>query len=195
MARPRAFDLEEALDQAQAVFWERGYTNTTTAELALSMGIQKGSLFHAFGDKRNLFMQTLTRYLEKSRQELQAAIETESSTLQALRQWARVKAARCASAEGRLGCFGVNSSVGLAAHDPELAQVMSEYWGYVMELCAQALRKAQMLGAVRSDLDPRTLAHLVMVHLAGMNVVARQGLATDQLESSVNALFDSFCAH
>ena len=191
MARPREFDLEEALDKAQAVFWERGYASTTTAELALVMGIQKGSLFHAFGDKRSLFIQTLTRYLEKSRAELRNAIENANDPMKALKGWVQTKAERCATVEGRLGCFGVNSSVGLAAHDPELALVMSEYWGHVMGLCAQAFRRAQT--TLRANMDPDTMAYLVMVHLAGMNVIARQGLASDRLVTSVSALFESFC--
>lgn len=192
MARPRAFDIEEALDQAQAVFWDRGYSATTTAELAAAMGIQKGSLFHAFGDKRSLFVQTLTRYLERRMRTLTEALDQSNEPLEAMQSFVVQKAMHCASPQGRLGCFGVNSSVGLAARDPELALLMADYWNQVQQLFTDALARAQVNQAIRKDQDPGNLAHLIMVHLAGMNVIARQGLATDQLQHSVRALFDSF---
>ena len=192
MARPRAFDLDEALEKAQAVFWERGYASTTTADLAAAMGIQKGSLFHAFGDKRSLFIQALTRYLDRGTQGLSDRLDGAEDPLLALQGWVEEKAARCATPEGRMGCFGVNSSIGLAARDPELAQVMADYWGKVWTLCTQAIQTAQEKGWVREDQEARSLAHLVMIHLAGMNVIARQGLATDCLRGSSQALFDGF---
>lgn len=192
MARPRAFDLDEALDQAQRVFWERGYDATTTAELAAAMGIQKGSLFHAFGDKRSLFVETLRRYMEKRKADMIERVSGSRDPLGALQDWVEHSVDVLASEEGRVGCFGVNSSVGLAARDPELADLMADYWNQFIDYFTRTIARAQQLGHVRHDLDPKVLAHLVLVNLAGMNVIARQGLADDRMRDSVSELFDSF---
>ncbi len=192
MARPRAFDLDEALDQAQRVFWERGYDATTTAELAAAMGIQKGSLFHAFGDKRSLFVETLRRYMEKLKADLIERVSANRDPLGALQDWVEYRVNILASEEGRAGCFGVNSSVGLAARDSELADLMADYWNQFMDYFRRTIDRAQQIGHVRHDLDPKVLAHLLLVNMAGMNVIARQGLADDRMRRSVSELFDSF---
>ena len=192
MARPRAFDLEEALDLAQKVFWEKGYSATTTAELAAAMGIQKGSLFHAFGDKRSLFVETLKRYMERLKKDIIERVGSSSDPLNALQEWVEYRIDVLSTPEGRVGCFGVNSSVGLAASDPELANMMANYWNHFIEYFERTIAAAKQMGHVRHDLEPKVLAHLLLVHIAGMNVIARQGLADSRMKASVAELFDSF---
>ena len=63
MARPREFDIDEALDAAMGVFWERGYEATSMVNLMDATGLHKGSIYKAFEDKHDLFLQALRRYL------------------------------------------------------------------------------------------------------------------------------------
>ena len=60
--RPREFSHDEALDKALHVFWERGYEGTSLAELIDTLGINKPSLYAAFGNKEALFRKALVRY-------------------------------------------------------------------------------------------------------------------------------------
>src|SRR5262245_66164321 len=60
--RTRQFDPEEALDQALEVFWTRGYEGATLPELTRAMGINRPSLYAAFGNKEQLFRKALDRY-------------------------------------------------------------------------------------------------------------------------------------
>ncbi|WP_086824370.1 TetR/AcrR family transcriptional regulator [Allokutzneria sp. NRRL B-24872] len=62
--RPRAFDIDAALDIALEVFWRNGYDGTSVAELTAAMGITKPSLYAAFGNKEELFTAVLARYVE-----------------------------------------------------------------------------------------------------------------------------------
>ena len=62
MARPREFDIEEAVTHAMAVFWEHGYDATTTDQLLDGMRLTRGSLYKAFGDKKALFLRALDLY-------------------------------------------------------------------------------------------------------------------------------------
>ena len=61
MARPREFDIDEALSAAMTAFWERGFAATSLADLMDATGLQKGSIYKAFGSKHELFMQALGR--------------------------------------------------------------------------------------------------------------------------------------
>jgi len=60
--RPRAFDTEEALDSAMEVFWRKGYLGTSLSDLTDAMGINRPSLYAAFGNKKSLFRKVLERY-------------------------------------------------------------------------------------------------------------------------------------
>ena len=61
--RPREFDCETALDRAMDVFWKRGYEAASLPELTAAMGINKPSLYAAFGSKEQLFRKAVERYL------------------------------------------------------------------------------------------------------------------------------------
>jgi AcrR family transcriptional regulator len=60
--RPRAFDAEKALDRAMQVFWRKGYLGTSLSDLTDVMGINRPSLYAAFGNKKSLFRIVLDRY-------------------------------------------------------------------------------------------------------------------------------------
>src|SRR5436190_2124683 len=62
--RPREFDIDEALDRALAVFWRNGYEGTSLPDLTEAMGINRPSLYAAFGNKEELFRRVLDRYAE-----------------------------------------------------------------------------------------------------------------------------------
>ncbi len=61
MARPRTFDKDQALDRAMDLFWDKGYDATSVADLTEAIGINRPSLYAAFGDKEALFMAALDR--------------------------------------------------------------------------------------------------------------------------------------
>src|SRR6266851_1586631 len=89
MPRQKEFDREAALDGAMAAFWTKGYTATSIEDLVTRMGIQRGSLYATFGDKRSLFLSALGRYQRVVTRELLAALEAPGSGLAAIRRFFR----------------------------------------------------------------------------------------------------------
>ncbi|WP_253975662.1 TetR/AcrR family transcriptional regulator [Myxococcus dinghuensis] len=64
VGRPRAFDVDEALDRALRLFWRQGYEGTSLSDLTEELGINRPSLYAAFGNKEELFRKALERYVE-----------------------------------------------------------------------------------------------------------------------------------
>src|SRR5258708_966795 len=62
--RPRAFDPDAALDRAMHVFWAKGYEGASLSNLTRAMGINRPSLYAAFGNKEQLFRKVLDRYMD-----------------------------------------------------------------------------------------------------------------------------------
>src|SRR5438045_1691907 len=73
--RPRNFDTEKALDQALKVFWRKGYEGASLPDLTQAMGINRPSLYAAFGNKQSLFCKALKRYHERQRDFFRQALE------------------------------------------------------------------------------------------------------------------------
>src|ERR1700736_6971256 len=65
VGRPRAFDIDGALDLAMQVFWRQGYEGTSLSDLTKAMGINRPSLYAAFGNKEELFRKALDRYADR----------------------------------------------------------------------------------------------------------------------------------
>ena len=78
MARPREFEPAEAVEKAMQVFWQHGYEDASLPDLLNGMGLTRGSLYKAFGDKRQLFLRALERYLEQGRDGLSDVARADS---------------------------------------------------------------------------------------------------------------------
>ena len=61
---PASFDVDKALDRALKVFWRKGYEGASLPDLTRAMGINRPSLYAAFGNKEALFRKALDRYAE-----------------------------------------------------------------------------------------------------------------------------------
>lgn len=76
MGGAKQFDEDQALDRAMRVFWQSGYSGTSYPELMAATGLNKSSLYNAFGDKQSLYRQCLEHYAkvhgEKQRKRLDA---------------------------------------------------------------------------------------------------------------------------
>src|SRR5438876_317753 len=73
--RPREFDPEKALDRALKVFWKKGYEGASLPELTRAMGINRPSLYAAFGNKEALFRKAMKRYAEGPASYVRRALE------------------------------------------------------------------------------------------------------------------------
>ncbi len=62
--RPREVDRDKALDKALHAFWKNGYEGTSLSDLTEAMGINRPSIYAAFGSKEELFRSALDRYAE-----------------------------------------------------------------------------------------------------------------------------------
>jgi TetR/AcrR family transcriptional repressor of nem operon len=95
MARPREFDMDEALDAAIGTFWTQGYEATSMTDLMEATGLHKGSLYKAFDDKHDLFMKSLSRYLDNHWETMQAILGEARSPLEGVRAWLQGVAHLC----------------------------------------------------------------------------------------------------
>src|SRR6516225_2219056 len=72
MPRVREFDVNDVLEKAKSLFWEKGYEAASIQDLVNATGVNRASLYQAFGGKRQLFEQALGRFRNETGQHLEA---------------------------------------------------------------------------------------------------------------------------
>lgn len=176
MARPREFDMEEVLEQAKEAFWANGYEATSMADLMQAMGLNKGSIYQAFGDKHSLFIKTLQSYTNQvygQFKEVFAGAETPYRGMEALLTEVLVEFA--AGQRQRKGCFSTNTLVELAPHDEEVKSVLTHQKRRIEKLLAEEIRQGQQDGDFRSDIDAEDLAVAANVLISGIMADCKTG--------------------
>ncbi len=182
--RPRAFCVDQALDQALKVFWRKGYEGTSLSDLTAAMGINRPSLYAAYGNKEALFRKALDRYMEGAAEILRESMEKPTAR-------GAVEHLLLSSADGATcpdnphGCLTVRCALSSseAADCIRLEMIRRRVDGESI-LCRR-LEQAQAEGDLPADVVPADLARYVMTVHQGMSVQAAGGASGEQLRQVV----------
>jgi TetR/AcrR family transcriptional repressor of nem operon len=180
--RPREFDPDEVLERALMAFWRLGYEGCSVADLVRATGLQKQSLYNAFGDKRALFAKALDRYAELSAAAL-APLAKGDAGLADLRGYLEgtletFRARRCGA------CFVVKTAFGPDIAEPRIRRAAFEAAREVREAFARVVAQAARAGELPRDTDAETAAAYLYSVLHGLSALARTG-ATPAAVSAV----------
>src|SRR5215475_5610995 len=118
MARPREFDVDDALDRATQVFWTRGYEGTSVQDLVDALGVNRASLYATFGDKAQLFSAVLDRYGDQVNGAISEALTAPATGAEAVRAWFGAVIQKATHPAGPRGCLFIGA-VGSCATVPE----------------------------------------------------------------------------
>jgi TetR/AcrR family transcriptional repressor of nem operon len=172
MGRLRSFDPDYVLDRAMHAFWARGFEATSIEDLVACTGINRASLYGAFGDKRDLFLKALQLYVETG-----PIIELDPSTrkggVRAALQ-AYIDQVMGLVSDGRnRGCFITNTVTEFGSQDAViLAQTRIALAG-VENALDRLLRWGQQTAEVPAQADARARARLLLAAIQGLQVVSK----------------------
>ena len=173
MPRQREFDPEAALDRAMGAFWTKGYAATSIEELVTHMGIQRGSLYATFGDKRSLFLRALDRYQRVVTRELFEALEAPGSGLEAIRRFFHLRIQRSLDRGRPAGCLVTNSAVELSRGDRGAATKVAGSLAGLEAAFLRALERARAQGELAPTRNVRALARFLTSSAQGLSVMAK----------------------
>lgn len=181
MARPREFDVDAALDRAMEVFWRKGYEGATLPDLTAAMGINRPSLYAAFGDKQALYRRALDRYAAGPAEYVRKALAapTARAAAERLLRWTIDSATDrrhpriCLFVRGALTCGEESESIRrqLGAHRAAGERAIRERF-----------QRAQADGDVAAGADPGDLARYLITVIHGMAVQAAAGASRKELQ-------------
>jgi AcrR family transcriptional regulator len=178
--RPREFDVDQALDRALLVFWRNGYEGTTLADLTRAMGINRPSLYAAFGSKEELFRKALDRYAEGPAACLRKALDEPTARAVARRLLDaaievvtdRRNPRGCLMVQGALACGDAAESV--------RRELVARRLAHEAAIRAR-FERALACGDLPVDAHPADLARYIVAVIQGIAVQAASGASRAQL--------------
>jgi AcrR family transcriptional regulator len=182
--RPRAFDKEAALEIALRLFWEHGYEGTSIAMLANAINIKIPSLYAAFGNKEQLFLQAIGRYGElckgiyqdsfekKTAYDVTKSILEEEINLVTHPNWPN-------------GCLMMQGALATSPESESIRKTVADMRRMGEDQIRIRFEQAQQEGYLPTDANPAAMACYVMTILAGLAVQAKSGASREQLQDVV----------
>jgi TetR/AcrR family transcriptional repressor of nem operon len=192
MPRPKTFDPDQALGEAMALFWAKGFATTSMADLEAHLGLGRVSLYGAFGDKRQLFLECLRKYRREVAAPLLQSLDDDDGLAAIRRFFAAIVGAP--PAVRRRGCLIVNTLVAATEPDPAVDAIIGEHVRHVETRFVRAIRRGQAVGTIASHVRPRGSARLLVTLAHGTFALNRCGIAPDLTKAAIRTALDGLIA-
>ncbi|MGW0158360.1 TetR/AcrR family transcriptional regulator [Mycobacterium sp. NPDC003323] len=170
VGRPRGFRPEQVLDIATRLFWEHGFDGVSVSDLTDATGVNRRSLYAAFGSKEDLFRRAAEHYVAGYGNYAAAALRMPTA-----RDVARAMVHGAADATIRpghpAGCLLVQGGCELAEMREAAVTVLAERFA-----------QAQAAGEIPGE-DPVELARWIAATCQGIAVQARSGASGEDLHA------------
>lgn len=182
MAREREFDPTQALDSAVALFWQRGYSETSMEDLVETTGVSRYGIYGTFGNKRELFIAALRRYAHIMAVDTRPELFRTDAGLADLKGFFRAMLDRAMGPEAQRGCMICNTAIEIAPHDENIAAAVRGLFDELTSVFTTALDNAKAAGDVAETLDTKATAEVLVGMLQGAAVFARTGTSKARLK-------------
>lgn len=175
MPRQKQYDPDAVVEKAMNVFWEKGYEATSVQELVDATGINRFSMYQAFGDKRGLFLRALDHYFSRVLPQIVHLSEEPTGGVATIRKYFEALETTILSPLGHRGCFGQNTGVELAFRDDTALEPLNRMYTQLERNFENALQASRS----RNEIDPAVsipeIARFLVTVAQGMILMAKTG--------------------
>ncbi len=181
MGRPRGFDEDAALEAAMRVFWEKSYEGTTMADLTEAMGINRSSMYAAFGDKESLFHRIMARYREGRMIYIRDAL-AQPSLREVVARLIHGTAEFLSTPDNPRGCLLIQGALACGTDAEPVKQAMIDWRKSGQAALKKRLQQAQSEGELPREIQPGDFARYLSALMAGLGVQAANGATRAELQ-------------
>jgi AcrR family transcriptional regulator len=193
--RPREYDTGVALQRAMDAFWDKGFSGTSLDDLSERMGINRPSLYGAFGDKQALYLKTLESYSAGRHAAVEAALASARPLREQLREVYRRMIDRFVEGDsGARGCYLAGTAVTEAVANPAVRKLLVDSQEDLDRLFRKAFVAAQGRGELAADADADALALFASAVTHTLAMRARAGAPRPRLRKIANSAVALICS-
>ena len=183
--RPRQFDRQQALDHATRLFWTNGFNATSVEDLLKHMGINRGSLYATYGDKRSLFIEAVQNYTEGAVNEVSTRLHGRGSARQCIRD-ALVFSARVDKLKDCRGCLLTHAAVEVVDADDDIRAIVRDALANVSTEYEKTVSRGIASGEFIRIKDPKQTAAMLATLCHGLNVLCKAGYSSQYIENVID---------
>jgi AcrR family transcriptional regulator len=192
--RPRAYQPDVALGRALDLFRKDGFAATSLDDLSAATGMNRPSLYGAFGDKRELYIKAYQRYRADAAAAMIDIFRDELPIRKRLQRIFAVALDIYLSGDGGpRGCFTVMTSASEAVADPDIRAMVLEGFCELDKAFAACFRLAKQKRELPASADPQVLAQLASATIHTIAIRARARVPRKELEAIVRGAIDVMC--
>ena len=188
--RPRSFDRDAALERAIEVFWAKGYESASISDLTRAMGINPPSLYAAFGDKEQLFLQAIERY--QAVRGSSCPYGDAATARDAFAALLTYMADELTSNEHPRGCMMIMAAATASSASQELQAALAcrraESQAYMKARIQQGIKE----GDVPPETDAAALTDFYATIIGGMSLQAKDGASRKSLLATAERAMSVF---
>ncbi len=173
MARQAEFNRDTVITRATTVFWERGYGKTSVGDLVSATGLQPGSLYAAFGNKKGLFLEVIDHYNRGFLGKVGALRDAPGRSMDKLEGLLQQVVDDAAAGDDERGCLTVNALLEMSMHDADIAERLRGHNARLRKAFAWLIKDAQTEGDIGTTRDANELASFVLNNLWGLRVMCK----------------------
>jgi TetR/AcrR family transcriptional repressor of nem operon len=193
MARPCAYDRDDLLRCATALFWERGFAGTSVDDVVRASGVSRSSLYAAFPNKGTLFLAALEHYLDTvTRAKLERLAQGGRAAPAIKRFLLDIADERSNANAPAHGCLLTNTAVEIGTGEEQIAELARKAFARLERALAARLDEARQQGDLSADTDPKRFARQLVALIQGLRVMTRlgtePGVARDAVRSALAPL-------
>jgi TetR/AcrR family transcriptional regulator, transcriptional repressor for nem operon len=180
MVGARQFDEQEVIATALDVFWRKGLHDSTMQDLATATGVQRGSLYNAYGDKEAIFLRAFDKYAEEFLETAAHAL-VKGSAADRLHDFFKLIIANMTSGSPPRGCLTTRTAIDAAVSSIPVRRRVQGLLSRLERLVSHAISSAHRSPHAK---DADRLARVVVTFTRGLAVMERAGYGRKQLEET-----------
>ncbi len=184
--RPLGFDREAALHQAMLLFWRHGYEATSVNDLTRAMGITPPSLYTAFGDKKQLFMNAVKRYLSGAVTS-ESIIDGAPTAREAAAGLLQAATVGFTGDSTPAGCLLASSAISCSPAAADVQKALARIRRKIEKRLRQKITRENAARNRKKTVDAEAIAGHIMAVIQGMSTLARDGATREKLRSVASA--------
>lgn len=181
MARPTQFDRDVVLQRASRIFAQHGYEGTSTEDLLKAMGVGRQSLYNAFGDKWQLYLEVLRQYTSESVGDQLRTLNSVASPVDGIKALL-LRMVDDAASDPAPSCLGISAICEFGRANSEVAMISDIASRTLAAAISARVTEAQRAGTLSKSTRPDDLASFILATLSGIKVAARAGASRATLE-------------
>jgi AcrR family transcriptional regulator len=186
MVGARQFDEQEVIKIALDVFWRKGLHDATMQDLAAATGVQRGSLYNAYGDKEAIFLRAFDRYAEQFLEAAGEALE-KGDGADRLRNFLDMIVVNMTSGSPPRGCLTTRTALDATISSEAVRGRVQDVLRRLEQLVAKAISRSGRPPAI----DANRLARVVVTFTRGLAVLERAGYSRKQLKDAAMTFVDA----